>query len=532
MATSAASVAVTWTDGSVTHTSRYSRRDPGASSTSAPIVVLLHGADGNIHHFADPGLSPGQNNDLNWRPPLTASFGWWAVPPPPIILAGDPHMAVEGIEPFLVRNGYRTVNYSQIDPNGLLRRPVLEFDAIFRDIRRTFPQAPIHIICHSRGGLLIRRWLATSRRANSPSLTAIKSVQTLSSPHRGSALADLQRAGEVLGGALAYGPDGFAAFMARYSSSSVMMELAVTGNAFLTRLESDERALAAAGPLHQGVAFHAFAGTAPRLFRLHWYQPLADSYVPQWNWPPFRWRAMSALSHFDVPDLVAASLPLEARPGLGDVLVSVASTVPRTWTPAQTWSFPVNHASVLWDQRVKDRILTNLGGKQPAVLARGTVRVTLPTLRVGQTQTATVTVANSGPSSWGSSVSVRTVAPFPAAPWSARVRDLHVGGAKTLTHPVLAPARAGTYQFGWALQHDQSGEFGRSTRTVTVEHTCETLAEELAAKESELASLKNSKPTRAYDNDLDQAMRARAMRILALIGQIAELRALQRRMGC
>lgn len=259
---------------------------------------------------------------------------------------------------------------------------------------------------------------------------------------------------------------------------------------------------------------------------------MAESYVPQWNWPPFHWRASYAALQYDVPDMVAGILPDEARPGLGDVLVSVASTVPRTWTPAQTWSFPVNHSSVLWDSRVKDRILTNLGGKQPAVLARGQVSVTLPTLRVSQAQTASVTVANSGPSSWGNSVSVRTVTPFPAAPWSASVKDLHAGGAKTLTHSVLAPARAGTYQFGWALHHDQAGEFGRATRTVTVEHTCQTLAEELAAKESELTRLHTSGPPRARDNQLDEELRRRAMRIFALIWQIAELRAQQRRMGC
>ena len=434
-------------------------------------------------------------------------------------------MDVEGIEPFLVRNGYRTVNYSQIDPNGLLRRPVLELDAIYRDIRKTFPQAPIHIVCHSRGGLLVRRWLATSRRLRSPSLTAIKSVQTLNSPHRGSALADLSRAIDTVGGFLAEGPDGLAAFMAHYRSTSVMMELATSDNIFLTQLESDERALAASGPLHQDVMFHAFAGTAPRLFRWHWYYPLADSYAPQWNWPPFQWRASYAGLQYDVPDLVAGILPDEARPGLGDVLVTVASSVPRTWTPAKTWHFPVNHSSVLWDGRVKGQLLTNLGGKQPVALSVGSVNVMVPPLLPNEAKGLNVSVVNRGVHAWGDNVTVRTVEPFPAAPWSARVTNLHAGGARTLTHTVVAPAATGTYEFGWALHHDQGGELDRSIRSVTVMTTCQALAQNIASQQEELDSLKG-------DSGREGSKTLRAQRIQAISRRIGELRAQQRKLRC
>lgn len=495
--------AVTWDDGARSVTTTYERSDAGAASLTAPIVFLVHGAAGNIHHFRDPARSPGFNADQTWRPPGLLDLGWHDVPPLPMLFVEDPPMSVEGIEPFLVRNGYRTVNYSQTDPSGLLRRPVLEFGAIYDQVRADFPDAPIHIVCHSRGGLLIRRWLATERwRRPSTKLRPIKTVQTLSTPHRGSSLADLMIFLEHVGAFFTEGPWGLGAFMDRYRSSSVMTELAVGDNQFLKSLEFTESHLPGAREdkdIHPGIDFYPFAGNAPRLARHHLYQPTWMSAVPHWKLQPFNWTAFWGRAQIDVPDVLGNNLPLEARPGFGDVLVTVARAVPETWKAKEPVAvFPVNHSSVLWDPAVKARLLRNLGGPQPVALAVGTLTVPKPSLVSDTAQSLRVTATNAGLNVWSNHVSVRTADDFPAPAWSAPTGALVPGSSTLLMQPLPGLPR-GTYEMGWDLHHAQAGVLERVRHVVRVVDECTALAAKIDQLEEQMREVPSARGATARD---------------------------------
>jgi hypothetical protein len=517
---------VTWSEGGTSYTTSYAINSAGVTSNDAPVVIFLHGADGNRHHFSAPGVSPGFNHDMTWTPPTTWDAGWREWMPSPVkVYLGDPLKTVEGVEPFIARNGYRTVNYSQMEPTGLLKLPVLEFDAVFRHVRAQFPASTIHIVCHSRGGLLVRRWLADARlMGRTADLAKIRTVQTLDSPHRGSALADIMRFIDVAMIALPFLYPFFlplALLVRTQTGKPCMQEVGIVGNVFLAQLEQDELRLSSSGNPHPGIALHAFNGTEPRLQRVHRFTPDAMSYVPQLRSPAFHWQLAYDRRFHALPDTVAGVLPDEARPGMGDILVAVANTTPRTWMPTSRPSFPVNHSSVLWDQRVKDRVLANLGG--PLNLVQAGLSISAPAVAPNSPATVTAVVVNRGQRAWAPG-EVTTVVTEGAglAPWSGAVGALASGSTTTLA-PSFTSGPAGSYGVSAEVRHATGSVLAQASTRLTVNATCLSLRAEIAALEAELVELASV---------VEGPRSAGFRRALNLKSQIAALQRRSRELGC
>lgn len=510
-------VSIRWADGSTTHRTVYVRNDSGAATPQTPIVFLLHGAGGDSRHMNDPGASPGYHHDQQWRPPASVDFGWHDWPAPPRLYVVDPVKPVEGLEHFLARSGYRTVTYGQLDPEGLLRVPVLEFDAVFDSVRAEFPDAPVHLLCHSRGGLLARRWLATTRRVAPDTLAGVASVITLSSPHQGSGLADIQRFVDSMGASL-LGKFTLGLWDSALEES-VMRELGLVNNEFLAQLEADESALARGRTTpHPGIPLHALSGSRPRLARFHVYNSTVGSLIPRWHAPMFRWSGTTGNHYHGSPDTFEAVLPEEVKTGQGDVLVSIRRSVPATWAPTSTATFPVNHSSILWDGAVKRRVLSLLGGPLPAGLSGVIDSVTVPTLEPGELQRVTLVVRNTGQKPWGSSVRVTFDGAQPGVSWFEDVSPQPLQSVR-LSHALTVPAE-GSYRLRWRLGHADAGLFSEVVREVTASHTCRSLAAE-AQRLEEL-----------FDAAQSLTGRARFSRLVALRRQQEAVTRRQRELRC
>src|SRR5262245_40487206 len=104
---------VNWTDENGAARSTMITQSDNTPDPSLPIVLLLHGMGGNIHHMADPDVSPGLTVDLDFTPPLMIDRGWH--PYPNIGVWGfisSPPKSVTGWQPRLAQLGYTALNYA------------------------------------------------------------------------------------------------------------------------------------------------------------------------------------------------------------------------------------------------------------------------------------------------------------------------------------------------------------------------------------------------------------------------------------
>jgi hypothetical protein len=320
-----------------------------------PLVVLLHGNGGNADHMVAPDRSPGSNYDYGAALPPDRSIGWRAYPGVGVwSFELDPSKAVRGWQPVLADHGFRTVTYSQVDPEGLLARPVRELTALVRALTTTLPSARLAFLAHSRGGLLLRQFLKDT--AGDPLVAGhVAFAISLHSPHGGSELAVVANA---LDGAIdalrsTFGAlvDAALGWLSDIVNSPSYQELAV-GSPFLTALEKGEVAI-------PGVAYHTFGGDSPLLTRIRSWVYTVSSAIPQWHWPPFRHRITCV--EVPVASPVLDSLPNltpEITEGVGDILVADARA---HLSFALQHTNHLNHAEALWNPGLQSQILRILG---------------------------------------------------------------------------------------------------------------------------------------------------------------------------
>jgi hypothetical protein len=326
--------------------------------TDLPLVVLLHGNNGTVADMSDPATHPATNYD--WRPALepVVDRGWHPYPNAGVWSTGlDKRPTVVGWQGGLNARGFSTLNYGQQAPAGLLTTPVLELAAVLRTVPS---DRTLAFVAHSRGGLLIRQFLAD--HADDVELQArIVAVITLHSPHQGTELAtravDLTAALTVLRLDPAAVP--LTQWLLEQVNAPSYQEFRV-GSPFLIQLAGRE----AASP--STIPFHTFGGTNSILSRTVTWVFTPESAVPQLvATDPLRvayhWSTRSAPG----PTLFTDLPPLapEVINGYGDVLVADArSHLPYEATHTTT---ALNHGEVLWDPDVIEQVASLLGATRP-----------------------------------------------------------------------------------------------------------------------------------------------------------------------
>ena len=315
-----------------------------------PIVVMLHGTGGTIGDFSNPATSRPFNFDFRASFPPDRDEGWhWYPGLTAWSFELDPFKAVQGWEPFLRAAGFRTANYTQVDATGVLARPAVELAAVARELIRRFPDARLAFLAHSRGGVLVRKFLKDFA-TDAAFAGHIWKVITLATPHQGTEVANHTLTLRSLISALrvAYGPIidlAFAPFVAVLNQPA-NQEFAV-GSAFLTNLAQDEHAFA-------GATYHTFAGTSPLLTRVLAWNFTVGSAFPQWHAPPFHW-TISLGETLVSP--VLNSLPnlfAEITEGEGDTIAAnVRAHLPFSATRTAN---PINHWEHLWDPALQSQV--------------------------------------------------------------------------------------------------------------------------------------------------------------------------------
>jgi hypothetical protein len=347
----------TWFD--VDGTIQRGNAESTTGDTDKPVVLLLHGNSGAQSDMASPGASPGSNYDYRAPFPPPQDVGWHPYPGIGIwSFELDGTKDVVGWQSVLTERGYATVTYSQVEPRGLLARPVRELDGLVREVVARSPSTRIAFLAHSRGGLLVRRYLKDHR--DDPLLVGrVTDVVTLHSPHQGSHLGNLALELNALAITCReqFGPviDGILGPLVAEVNAASYEELSV-GSAFLADLATGELPF-------PGARYRTFGGTSPLYTRVLWWLFAADSLVPHFAWPPFHWTIAKGEVPYGSPLLDALpDLAPELADGMGDGLVADLSA--RLPFAAHT-TLPLNHAEALWDPGLQQRVLAVLAPPDP-----------------------------------------------------------------------------------------------------------------------------------------------------------------------
>ncbi len=491
-----------------------------------PVVILLHGTRGGIYDMSDPATSPGFALDIT--APIVGTMdrgfhsypnvGFWG-------FNGDAPLSPvpDGWQPFLISQGYLTLNYAQVDPTGSLAAPVnrqasdpvrqLEF--IVQNVQKTFPGRRISFVTHSRGGLLLRAWMANQGLDQIPG--QMGTVVQLAAPNQGSNLAniaeDLHASVEILQGlsavfGIGWLDDPLLQLIDGQVGTPDMADMQTgDNNTFLEGLASAETSYVKDPPF----ALHTFGGTNPTVNRCHLWE-----FTPGSAWPLLTWNGSGWQVSFDwvtwdaglpvrdfAGDLGVLSGIAEILPGTGDILVA-AESARLPWAALHHVN-PVSHAQVLWDTSVQSQGLQVLQAGRgepapPSPVGASWFQWTQPTrVDPGSQFSITVTVTNVGTTSWtpayvvgaddgsGGKIWGTATSPLPSS--------LERGGFAQVSVSLTAPATGGSSPQNLDFYIADSGtalQRGQAPRPLLVETSaaqCQALESQWRSLETEFTQL-------------------------------------------
>jgi pimeloyl-ACP methyl ester carboxylesterase len=269
---------------------------------SKPLLIFIHGMGMNMTAWSDPGKA----RILGGKYPLRALAG-----------RGDEMETSFG---DLKKLGFPVLSWTQSRPAGLIRIAVDELRYLMEEYRSRAGNGVI-LICHSRGGLVGRKYLEEYDRS-------VRGLVTLSTPHLGTTMAKWALSLLPVTSTLNRYIKGVAQQEADSAFKRVLSFLCSSGLREL--LPDSEFFLGLHDRKQQGTRYISLGGTNPDLLK-----------------------AISV----SLPELISKMVPerivpYEMREGYGDGLVSAASS--ELPYGDEHRNFPVNHAAVLFDKEVRN----------------------------------------------------------------------------------------------------------------------------------------------------------------------------------
>lgn len=331
-----------------------------------PVVVLVHGLAVSKKIWTEPenetlfaGLLPFRRlvADLG-RPPALEDFDGPARPS----MGGFAGLAFSpsrwdgeekpvGFWDTLAGEGYTTVTWAQRDPKGPVASAVEELSYVMQLVGERFPGRKVVLLCHSRGGLVARRYLETHPEERA----RVAAFIGLGVPHRGSHLASF---GIILSplmaiirgmteqmeknGALSARVEDFLSRLNRGLQSDGFLEL-VPGSPFMGALKGEK---------YPGIRYISVIGTSARYIK---------GYMLRYGRDASRGEtALVARELFTIPNTFVEKMPPALVPdelveGKGDGQVS-ADSARLPWADEE-YRFAVNHAEMVVDKRVQRTVL-------------------------------------------------------------------------------------------------------------------------------------------------------------------------------
>jgi pimeloyl-ACP methyl ester carboxylesterase len=462
---------VNYTDANGVAKTTYIFQTDNTPDPSLPVILLLHGAGGNLFHMANPEVSPGIQFDVDFVPPAVIDRGWHAYPNLSTwSIFTSPPNNTPGLQGALEQFGFTALNYAQVGPDDTIDRPVVELDAVMREVLARFNKR-VALVCHSRGGLLARHFLQRNRNDLNV-LSRIAGVVTLHTPHTGSEVAEF--ANSVHNVITGIRNDPFnpihmvvPASVLDFVDAQVMNPCTAElrpSSTFLANLRASEQT-----PLRVAIPIHTFGGTNPCLLKVFFSIFEYMSAVPQWHWPPFHWTT-AQVERMNILEGTPASLICPEERAGGDVLVTDA----RSHLPGEVSHHTngVNHANALNNAAVQHQLRSVLATMRSNASC---VAYSIPPSMIkGTTYPVSITMKNTGTSTWISGVNCpfRLGAQSEQDHWGINRKEMPgtvaPGGTATFEFNVTAPSTAGTYNFQCRMLQENVEWFGAATPNIQV----------------------------------------------------------------
>ena len=294
-----------------------------------PVVLLIHGLGMNNYFWMDPekcfvlgGLTPLTIflTDTPEKPDNTISFG-----------SAEPD--IQGLWDCLKDAGFSLASWTQSQPLGPIQVAIDELKTALSTARNKWPDKPVYLVGHSRGGLIAKHFLLEEP------VTDIEGIITIASPHSGTGMAKFSRYLK---------PAGILLEKIIPNKSKVMLAKALgrlstfLQSPAIEELRPDSKFInSIKKPLPKQMKKLSFGGTSPALFQLSVRLP-SDNY-----------------KIIGFPDMLAGAipsvhLPNELTPGLGDALVTAKSA---KLSGSKHYDFPDNHVKAAYDHNIHAIIL-------------------------------------------------------------------------------------------------------------------------------------------------------------------------------
>lgn len=270
-----------------------------------PLVVFIHGMGLSLKAWSDPT----EARVLGGKYPLS-------------VLVGTLKTEMETSFADLKKLGFPVLSWTQTRPAGPVQVAVGEMHGLMKEFGE-YGRGGIVLIGHSRGGLIARKYMEESGRN-------VRAVITIASPHRGTSMA---RWGVFFSPAASALDKLIGQFSRKDVNSALRRILSFLGSTGLREmlpgsdflLSLNERKL-------RNTRYLSAGGTNPDLLKgIPVSLPeLMSRVTPQWL------------------------MPEEMRQGLGDGIVTAVSSVFPNGDEHR--DFPVNHAEILFNTKVRDYI--------------------------------------------------------------------------------------------------------------------------------------------------------------------------------
>ena len=297
-----------------------------------PAIILIHGLGMNNYFWVDPKKC----FVLGGLAPLTIFLANAAGKPENTLSFGTMEHDMQGLWKRLQKAGFSLASWTQSQPLGPIQVAIDELGAVMATVQNKWPNKPVYLVGHSRGGLIARKFLLEGK------IPDIKGLITICSPHAGTGMAKFVRylkpTGSFLEKIIPHQSKAALAKalgrLAEFLQSPAIEELA-PGSAFLSSLGKT---------LPKQIRKLSFGGTSPALFQLILRLPAKNYKI------------------IKLPDMLVGAipsvhLPHELTPGLGDALVTAESA---KLSGSIHHNFPNNHVKSAYDKEVQKMILAFL----------------------------------------------------------------------------------------------------------------------------------------------------------------------------
>jgi len=253
------------------------------------------------------------------------------------ITIGAVPMKINGLWDAVIQEGFSAVCWSQTRPVGPISVAVKELGEVVLKIRKKFPSRPIAFVCHSRGGLVARKFMASKP-------VGIKALITIASPHGGSSLSKI---GNFINPLI----KPLKAVLPKDSHDTVskivknLREL-VDGRALKELMPDSSFINNLNDTPAKGIQYLSFGGRKTALLNIYKWKKVNDS--------------VQAKSILTIPDSLFKIIPASARPleltaGKGDFMVTAESSV-LPWT-TEHYNLQANHFTISWNKKVREKTL-------------------------------------------------------------------------------------------------------------------------------------------------------------------------------